>query len=710
MAQVDKLPVNELPVTQSVASSDKVMVLTDNTNNIVNNITIADLNDSNISSDADNSIETGSDGKLYVESPEVITGDLTDLATDDKTNLVAAINEVDGDISTVETTTGDLNDLETLTKTSLVDAINEIYNTQAPQLQADYVRTAKAMLENTTAYSNSTIYSDVYSYNHSTFDLSKFTVGDSVITKDGIMTGMPSTGVKVPISFKSGQITKFKLQYTHKASSELQFILASAYNNDGQKNLYLQASSTNVCKICYSAIDHSINNFIFVDGHSYQIEILTDFSQYVKVIIDDIERYSDINAGINYGLNDYLALGNNKSLASNRNIAGSLDLKQFSITVDGYPIFSGNKTGLDTIKPADYTITGTPTISADGVATGLGNNNYLNTNIVIGQKPFKIRAKVNYPNTISGQRIFQIGLGGNQTFQVFTQIYGSNPTQLRMGGTLSDDTTFADGIADISGDVIAEFEFTGSEYILRAYNVAGTLLGSKTITSNLYIKNVDTLDVLIGTNATDITYDLNSFKIYVDGNLVYQSCLLIPYNQSSTGSKIVDVAYRDRVTDVYQQYGKALYYTIDETNENITLPMGEVYGFIEENTKQVNINTSAIATKQTVGDWCTTAPTTVATATLNKPVVIVDNYLNGTDGYIKFSDGLIIQWGHFDGSSGTVNLIRNFATTDYDIQIKINNSNSSPNTQYYYTTKSNNSFTVGAHSTSFPFDWFAIGH
>lgn len=241
-----------------------------------------------------------------------------------------------------------------------------------------------------------------------------------------------------------------------------------------------------------------------------------------------------------------------------------------------------------------FTKVGSPTITDDGIASGLGNNNYLNTGIIIGQKPFKIRAKVNYLNTISGQRIFQIGLGGNQTFTVYTQIYGSNPTQLRASGTLSDDTTFADGINNISGDIIAEIEFTGSEYILRAYDINETLLGSKTLTSSsLYIKNISTLDLYIGTNATGVTYDLKQFSVTVDGVEVFNGnktgvdtytigsdIITIPYKVSKTGSKIVDSSLRPEVEAVYEDHGYAPYYTLDETNGNFTLPMGEIYGYI----------------------------------------------------------------------------------------------------------------------------------
>ena len=65
----------------------------------------------------------------------------------------------------------------------------------------------------------------------------------------------------------------------------------------------------------------------------------------------------------------------------------------------------------------------------------------------------------------------------------------------------------------------------------------------------------------------------------------------IPYTLSKTGSKIVDVAYRNKVQALYNQEGKADYYTIDETNQNFTLPMGEIYG-MKANSDLSNLTTA----------------------------------------------------------------------------------------------------------------------
>ena len=72
--------------------------------------------------------------------------------------------------------------------------------------------------------------------------------------------------------------------------------------------------------------------------------------------------------------------------------------------------------------------------------------------------------------------------------------------------------------------------------------------------------------------------DLSGNKIYVDGDLVYQPCLKIPYTQSKTGSKVVNSVYRDRVNDMAEQFGSAPYYTLSDTD--FTLQQVELYGLI----------------------------------------------------------------------------------------------------------------------------------
>lgn len=63
----------------------------------------------------------------YITAVRSLIGSLSDLATTDKTDLVAAINELVTVVSNIELAIGDLNDLDTTDKSSVVNAVNEVY-------------------------------------------------------------------------------------------------------------------------------------------------------------------------------------------------------------------------------------------------------------------------------------------------------------------------------------------------------------------------------------------------------------------------------------------------------------------------------------------------------------------------------------------------------------------------------------------------------
>ena len=69
-------------------------------------------------------------------------------------------------------------------------------------------------------------------------------------------------------------------------------------------------------------------------------------------------------------------------------------------------------------------------------------------------------------------------------------------------------------------------------------------------------------------------------KTGIDTYTIDSDTITIPYKLSKTGSKIVDSSRRPEVEAVYEDQGYAPYYTLDETNGNFTLPMGEIYGYI----------------------------------------------------------------------------------------------------------------------------------
>lgn len=59
--------------------------------------------------------------------------------------------------------------------------------------------------------------------------------------------------------------------------------------------------------------------------------------------------------------------------------------------------------------------------------------------------------------------------------------------------------------------------------------------------------------------------------------------LSFSYRTLATGAKVVDVASEEAVEAIKTQTGSALYFVIDTTNQTITLPQGDIFGFITQN-------------------------------------------------------------------------------------------------------------------------------
>ena len=88
------------------------------------------------------------------------------------------------------------------------------------------------------------------------------------------------------------------------------------------------------------------------------------------------------------------------------------DLKQFSITVDGVPVFSGNKTGIDTIKPDDFSAPSggsLPTISDDGIASGFSSTKYIVGKSVNFSNNVKWFFKFTTPSALQTKRLYTLG-------------------------------------------------------------------------------------------------------------------------------------------------------------------------------------------------------------------------------------------------------------------------------------------------------------
>lgn len=87
----------------------------------------------------------------------------------------------------------------------------------------------------------------------------------------------------------------------------------------------------------------------------------------------------------------------------------------------------------------------------------------------------------------------------------------------------------------------------------------------------------------------DCKFEVDLLHSYFEvENSKIRPLMQIPYVQSHSGSKIVDAEYRGFVQELYEKNGTANYFTIDETNQNFTLPMGEIYGMLNNTAPITN--------------------------------------------------------------------------------------------------------------------------
>ena len=542
--------------------------------------------------------------------------DITNLKNTSVSNITTVKNNAITSITTQETTS----------KNNVIATGNE----QVERVNLTGVDNKTPIFSKSEIRTNESIYQNVYDLKHSTFDKTKFTVvGNPTITDEGVLKGTSNGNyLKINNDFGTGS-----------------WHISLKFNLSSYDNLcsFLYLDLHNRIHILYSLSIFTNNNNGFNLFTTSNFVLNTDYL--LDIDFDGTSTYKAVRTNLNTGVVDTDSYTSENKLISGlqtwnigkdggRYFNGSIDLKQFSITVDGKEVFSGNKTGLDVIKADNYEVIGSPVISDDGVASGLSASNYLKINsLTLGNSlhnanSWKIIQEFTYNSREDWSTLFDCT--GHRGISSFITPSLNN----KFGYALSSDGTNED-ISDswplsfwglILGNTYKSvLEFTGTQYIHTLYNSDGTQFGeTKTVTSS--IKVVNSTNYYIGSRG-DFTgsTDLNAFKIYVDGNLVYQSCLKIPYTESKTGSKIVDVAYRDRVIDLYKQEGQAGYYTIDEENKNFTLPMGEIYGMIGQRSLISSTVTETNRVDIYSDKTCLICGNVATAGTINLPIELVNN-------------------------------------------------------------------------------------
>ncbi len=647
---------NDLSVINSVNSNET------NINTVAGSITdvnsvAANISDINDVADNETNINAVNSNKANIDTVAGINSDVSTVAGI-TSNITTIVNNI-SDISACVTNMEDINNASTNAQTASEKAdeanLSAVSALSSENLAKDWATKLNGMVDESEYSSkyyalqsrdsaginykelnanvgyirkdvldDSRLFNDIKKLNHSTFDLSKFTiVGSPVITNDGIASGLvyQSDYIKTnyTISFSTAnswavEVNNFKVnslssnQRLFSLNSSNTFILI---DTDGKIKVYVSASSTG------DIANNQYANYTVTLNEIFNAKLCFTGSAY-EVWINGNKTYS-VNSTTKISSDQAATVYSGGSGAAP--CLGEHDLKQFSVIVDGYPVFSGNVTGIDTVKSDDYTVVGTPTISADGV---LGSPTTASNYITTG---FSYDISKDFEYRLSAYIAYQSGLGDQYLCGLRTN---SSRGTLRFNGNRFY-CVFAgsDGIINPTYSQAGWYDFIvsrkGTDFTLKYKLSTDTDYVSETVTlTGTYTSSNEELCIgYVGSNYMNYSQiDLNSFKFYDEnGNLVYQPCLKIPYTQSKTGSKIVDVAYRKRVQDCYEQLGGALYYTIDEENQNVTLPMGDLSGNLAKKTDGDWINSGTL-----IASGVTTPTTTDLTYSLSS-YLPNDNYI-----------------------------------------------------------------------------------
>ena len=500
---------------------------------------------------------------------------IEDLADDS----IAQINAVAATIPNLSTvaTSGNYNDLFEKPLIPSVDFIN----------QSKGKKTGDVSI-------NAEILASVTSYAHSTFDVSKFmVVGSPIITDDGIASGFSSSNdLLTTYTFNPSGTWEIKGSFTpeqlESGNQTIVTISDATYksriiiSSNGKLGWYLSFNNSSYASELEgskSVTLRTINYFKWsFDGAKYLLQISADGQNYETTAeyISSQSIYTTSSSKIRLG----------KSNDSYGIYTGSIDLKQFSIVVDGVPVFSGNKTGVD--KIAEYnkkqlTPNGDVTVT-NGIASNFATSasNYIKTAFnPADYDNFEFNIKFHLPSSTPSNAIAI--LGGNNSTYWSGQVLFNTSNEILIG--LSSNHTSFDvvsqqsiGTFTLDTDVWLRIKFTGAAYVISYSTDGSTYTDAVSVTSSSHLYSQEwilgnAISFYSGNRPFKGTIDLTSFQVISSNVEVITGSGEIPYNLSKTGLKITDKL--DRAIDIAEQCGFSQYFGLDEANQLCLVPQGE---------------------------------------------------------------------------------------------------------------------------------------
>lgn len=319
---------------------------------------------------------------------------------------------------------------------------------------------------------------------------------------------------------------------------------------------------------------------------------------------DELYMVVDNNAKTEYG-DLYGDIENQKDL-DNALYASRLHLKDMSNDVRGYAVVEALNTRPIEFNKSKFTKVGYPIIDKEGIASGFTHYDYIKPIEVPRCRIFEIKLKV----TTS----IELYEGGQVLLTIDDQQKSSENMHLFVSMPMngkniyfkhnSPDINVFTSYEELQPNTTYFIKIIGDGENINVYmNQEGfidemPLLGSTLITSDM--NGILTLGSAPYGSKGDWrgSIDLKEFEVYANGELIFtgwddfkredtytlpsEQVITIPYTLSKDGARIVDVAYKHLVDQLYAETGKGNYIIIDETNKTFRLPTPDIYSLLEQ--------------------------------------------------------------------------------------------------------------------------------
>ena len=270
---------------------------------------------------------------------------------------------------------------------------------------------------------------------------------------------------------------------------------------------------------------------------------------------------------------------------------------------------ASNITGTDYLIPLSQMVGAGVDVSLDGIASGFTYTNWINTGYDFKPKStdtWEVRIKFKTPSVVSSSTGWQtvlssitVDLPNACLFAPFIINGSSWYALIHYWDGTQKANAYDDYVGSSSGTFSANTEYylsckyTGTAFVFSKYNNGSWSQVKSSNFNQAFIRGDVVSPIILGnyrgitTEPTNIPFggsiDLKSVEFYVNDLLVYNPLTQITYKKIATGAKVADSSSASVISQFAESNGSALYYVLDTTNETVTLPQGDIFGFITQN-------------------------------------------------------------------------------------------------------------------------------